>query len=730
MRNDPFAPVEHNANSAVTTPASGWTAVAPVPDNAEPPPVRHSRLGTPSQRWCYRNASGKLLFIACRFDTNEGKQFLPLSYGRDEQTSANGWRWKGLPEPRPLYRLDRLEADPDVAVIITEGEKAADAAAAMLPGFFVTTSPNGSKSARKADWSPLSGRRVIIWPDADEPGAAYAEAVVQCLTQAGAASVSVIRLSQGLPAGFDAADAFAEGWTDVQLQALIPASGEAGVSAAVSDADDGEAEGAAELKKQRKKKPSAFDFLPGEIEFWHDPDRESHVTYPTGDHFEHWPVRHRFFKSYVAGVYYEKTGEALGSSALDDTIRIMEAKAQSGACYPTFRRVGSHDGDYFLDLCDQDWRAVRVTKGRWTVGQFPHVKFLRSASARALPEPQRGAGYRDLKPFINVGSEQDLMLVTAWLVAALRPEGPYPLLCVSGEQGSGKSSVTDLLANLIDAEIGKKRTVSKDERDLVIAAKNGHVLAFDNMSSVANWFSDSLCRLSTGGGFATRALHTDNEQIVLEAQRPVILNGIPDLTGRADLSDRAIAIHLPRIPEEERQTERHLKEELERMRPYLLGALLDAVSEGLSRRASVKLANPPRMADFAEWIEACSPAFGWEPGQFLEAYRLSRTDAAKVALENDPFGSELIRIIKRHRATGFSGTATHLLEVLNEHAAPAIKNMRVWPSTAATLGTLVRRAAPLLRSEGYAVTDSRTAEGRMIIIRPLSSAHPNEETGV
>ncbi|TNB46149.1 hypothetical protein FF124_19800 [Martelella lutilitoris] len=136
------------------------------------------------------------------------------------------------------------------------------------------------------------------------------------------------------------------------------------------------------------------------------------------------------------------------------------------------------------------------------------------------------------------------------------------------------------------------------------------------------------------------------------------------------------------------------------------------------------------MADFAEWIEACSPAFGWGPGQFLEAYPLSRTDAAKVALENDPFGSELIRIIKRHRATGFSGTATHLLEVLNEHAAPAIKNMRVWPSTAATLGTLVRRAAPLLRSEGYAVTDSRTAEGRMIITRPLSSAHPNEETGV
>ncbi len=213
--------------------------------------------------------------------------------------------------------------------------------------------------------------------------------------------------------------------------------------------------------------------------------------------FEHWPVRHRHFKNLVSGLYFERTGEAIGASALDDALRVMEALAQAGECYRTWRRVARDGKAIYLDLADDDRRSVKITERGWTVGQHPHVKLLRSTSTRSIPEPVIGGRIEDLQPFVNISDPGDFVLVAAWLVAALRPEGPYPLLCVSGEQGSGKSSITDLLANLVDAEIGKKRTVSKDERDLVIAAKNGHVLAFDNMSSVANWFSDALCRLST-----------------------------------------------------------------------------------------------------------------------------------------------------------------------------------------------------------------------------------------
>ncbi len=721
MSTDPFAPVSASGEQPAS--ADQWTAIVPVPADAPSPPARHAKLGEPSATWRYLDAAGRLLFVASRFDQPEGKEFLPASYCRNEATGKRSWRWKGLPEPRPLYRLDALAARPDAPVIVTEGEKAADAAEQLFPEHVATTSPNGSKSARKADWSPLAGRRITIWQDNDQPGAAYAETVAELLAQAGAASVSVIEPESGLASGFDAADALAQGWAAERLSALLSGAKALELPAPDTGAEKSAAGGAkTKGRKPRKEKPRIFDFVTDDFEFWHDPDRESFVTYPVKSRFEHWPIRHRFFKNHIAGLYFEKTGEAIGASALDDSLRVMEAMAQAGECRQTWRRVARDGNAICIDLADDEWRSVKITGQQWIVGQFPHVKFLRGASARAIPAPVIGGRIEDLQPFVNVSDPGDFVLVAAWLVAALRPEGPYPLLCVSGEQGSGKSSITDLLANLVDAEIGKKRTVSKDERDLVIAAKNGHVLAFDNMSSVANWFSDALCRLSTGGGFATRALHTDNDQIVLEAQRPVVLNGIPDLTGRADLADRSIAVHLPRIGEGGRRTERELKAAFDREWPAILGALCSAVSAGLRNLDNVRLERPPRMADFAQWVVACETGFGWEPGTFLAAYEANRSDAAKVALENDPFGSELIRIVRDHRPTGYSGTATQLLSILNDHAAQAVKNMRSWPSTAAALGTLVRRAAPLLRAEGYAITDHRTAEGRMIRIKAVSAA--------
>ena len=60
--------------------------------------------------------------------------------------------------PRPLYGLERLAARPEVRVIITEGEKAADAAGALLPGWVAVTSPGGAKAAAKADWRSRKSR--------------------------------------------------------------------------------------------------------------------------------------------------------------------------------------------------------------------------------------------------------------------------------------------------------------------------------------------------------------------------------------------------------------------------------------------------------------------------------------------------------------------------------------------------------------------------------------------
>src|SRR5437868_13535290 len=94
-------------------------------------------------------------------------------------------------------------------------------------------------------------------------------------------------------------------------------------------------------------------------------------------------------------------------------------------------------------------------------------------------------------------------------IAAFRPTGPYPILMLQGEQGTAKSTTTRILRSLIDPNVSPLRTVPRNERDLMIAATNSWAQCFDNLSHIPLWFADALCRLATGGGFATRKLRTD-----------------------------------------------------------------------------------------------------------------------------------------------------------------------------------------------------------------------------
>lgn len=200
----------------------------PIPAAAlDTRPQAHPKHGAPSATWTYRDPEGRPLFFVWRFDPQEGrKQFSPLTY------FADGWRWKAPPAPRPLYNLNQLVARPEEAVCVTEGEKSADAAAELLPGMVATTAMNGAQSPAKADFGPLQGRRVFVWPDADDPGTRYAETVARLAYAAGAECVSVLDLASlvrdpltgaplALPKGWDAADALADVWTPEDLAEAV-----------------------------------------------------------------------------------------------------------------------------------------------------------------------------------------------------------------------------------------------------------------------------------------------------------------------------------------------------------------------------------------------------------------------------------------------------------------------------------------------------------------------------
>lgn len=210
------------------------------------------------------------------------------------------------------------------------------------------------------------------------------------------------------------------------------------------------------------------------------------------------------------------------------------------------------------------------------------------------------------------------------------------------------------MRSLVDPNAAPIRSVPKDDRDLVVGAVNSHVLALDNLSSVPARLSDALCRLSIGSGFASRMLHTDRDESVVQAMRPIISNGIPSLANRPDLASRAVAVRLRPIAETERRSEREFWADWATTAPCVLGALLDTLSTGLRRLPSVKLDRAPRMADFAEFAVACEPGFGFEPGSFLAACSANQADTTETTFEADPVAMALRDLVRNDDPTGWN----------------------------------------------------------------------------
>jgi len=330
---------------------------------------------------------------------------------------------------------------------------------------------------------------------------------------------------------------------------------------------------------------------------------------------ETWPVRSRGFRHWLVRIFYETTGMAPNSEALQTALALCEARAVfDGPERGVFTRVGGVNGKIYIDLADERWQAIEASSAGWKVldsKQVP-IRFRRAPGMLALPEPKAGGTVDALRAFLNVKSDGDFELALAWLLAAMRDRGPYPVLALMGEQGSAKTFFGTTLRSLVDPSTAPLRSFPREDRDLYIAASNGWVVGYDNVSRIPSWLSDALSRLATGGGCSTRKLYTDDEEQLFSAQRPTVLNGIEDFVGRPDLADRTIFLTLEPIPEERRKADQVLQQELNRARPQIIEALLNLVVVGLQRLPRTRLERLPRMADFALWGTACEQM----PGAF------------------------------------------------------------------------------------------------------------------
>ena len=196
-----------------------WRAISPVPASA--PPLELERVWNPKRgrftnlrptmQWQYLSAERELLGYVVRCEFSDGTKWTPqITYARTDDGQV-AWALTPMPTPRPLYGLPHLRDHEQKPVMVVEGEKCADAAQRLLPGWVCVTWPGGTNGVRHTDWRALAGRDVVIWPDADKPGRETAEAIARTIYDA-AKRVRILDVD-AFSDGWDAADAVAQGWT-------------------------------------------------------------------------------------------------------------------------------------------------------------------------------------------------------------------------------------------------------------------------------------------------------------------------------------------------------------------------------------------------------------------------------------------------------------------------------------------------------------------------------------
>jgi energy-coupling factor transporter ATP-binding protein EcfA2 len=417
----------------------------------------------------------------------------------------------------------------------------------------------------------------------------------------------------------------------------------------------------------------------------------------------------------LAGAYYTATGKAAPAQALADALLVLEGEALHAAPERLYLRVAEADGALWVDLGDPAVTVARVTAAGWQIAQSVPVLFHRTALTGVLPTPADRGDLAGLWRLVNVAPEYRPVLA-ACLVAALFPDLAHPVVALLGEQGTGKTTASRLLAGLLDPSPAQTRKAPRDVEGWVTAAAGSWLVALDNLSTIQDWLSDALCRAVTGDADVRRRLYTDGDLAVFAFRRVVIVNGIDLGAVRDDLADRLVAVHLTPISERDRMLDADLARAWQAEHPAILAGLLNLAAAVLRRLPQTRLDGLPRMADFARVLAAVDAELGTDG---LATYLGLREELAEDAVAGDPVLARLAETVQGE----WIGTAADLLDYLTPTEL-GWKPGRDWPRNARAMTGLLRRRAPSLRRVGWTVDelDEKHPRQRSALWRLIPSA--------
>jgi len=444
-------------------------------------------------------------------------------------------------------------------------------------------------------------------------------------------------------------------------------------------------------------------------------------------------MRSKPFKAWLANLLWQEEGKAPSTEAVYGALRVLEGMALfDGKEVWLYNRVAPAADGVWIDMCDERWRAIKVTANGWHIVEDPPILFRRYSHQKPLVEPKQGGDPFLFLDFINIPEEETdtRLVVLVAVISHLIPMIPHVILTGYGIQGSGKTMFFKLIRSLIDPSAVEVLTLPRDERERVQQLDHHWCAFYDNVTSLPSWMSDTLCRAATGGGFTKRELYTDDDDVIYSFRRCVGLNGINIAAQRGDLLDRSLLVGFHDIPKNKRRTEEQLLAEFEEHRPEILGGFLDVLAKAIQLYPSVNTPKLFRMADFTRWGCAIAMALGYEQEEFIGAYESKVKTQIEEAAHASPVATVLLDYMGGLEK--WEGTPSELFTLLLNHAKQlgVSTHQKAWPRAPHVLVRLLNELVPSLKSLGCDVaTGIKSGSTRRIMIQSVPSVPSVELKG-
>lgn len=385
-------------------------------------------------------------------------------------------------------------------------------------------------------------------------------------------------------------------------------------------------------------------------------------------------------------------------------------------------RYGKKEDSIYIDLANPDYKGyIEINPNDLQFNQVDStpVPFWTSPTLRPLPIPEhitRKDFFEMWNSFFIFEEEYGGELLLAFIIKCILVEsGTCPFLILEGPQGSGKSTMTKMIKMLIDPTHPLLFSPPDKEETIAIVASLIHLPSFDNISYLGYNIADAFCRLSTGAGLAKRKLFSNGDLSTFDIQRPVIFNGIEDLSSRPDFLDRAITLHLkPFGGDRELESDTFFWDKFSNSHSKLLGGIYALTSEVLRVLPEITTSNLPRLSDYVRIGLALDIVLNRDNNHFSNIFNQHQQAKVFNLFSNNEFCLRLKEVLERYQGE-IQDTPTMILSKLT--SSERFRSITNMPKNISQFRGALKRHRSVLEANNIHFMDlPRTASQRTMRI--------------